>query len=99
MTAEPLPQVPETIQPPRFKRGDVVRLNSGGPAMTVIVAFGTSAKEALRDMQRAKKQPQIPLPPIIECVHPAMQKPGWLSQMVEARAKLESDLKPRLQPA
>jgi hypothetical protein len=64
-----------------------------------IITFGTSAKEALRDMQRAKKQPQTPLPPTIECIHPAVQKPGWLSQMVAARVKLEEVLNQQLQPA
>ena len=64
-----------------------------------IITFGTSAKEALRDMQRAKKKQAVPLPPVVECIHPAVQKPGWLTQMVAARAKLEEVLSQQLQPA
>ncbi len=56
----------------------------------VILAFGCSAKEALKDMRNAKKA--VPLPPVVECVHPAIRKPGWLSQMVLARVQLEYEI-------
>ena len=57
----------------------------------VILTFGCSAKEALKDMRAARKQ-TTPLPPVVECVHPAMPKPGWLSLMVGARMRLEEEI-------
>lgn len=35
MTTDPIPEIPTA---PKFKRGDVVRFNSSGPAMTVTAA-------------------------------------------------------------
>ena len=57
----------------------------------VILALGSSAKAAFKDM-RAARRAQAPLPPVVECIHPAVQKPGWLGQMMSAREQLEKEI-------
>lgn len=64
-----------------------------------LIVFGSSAQRAIQEIRAAKKGAAFQLPPVVECVHPALQKPGWLSQMVTARAKLEEILKPQKQTA
>ena len=65
----------------------------------VVIAFGSSAQRAIQEIRAAKKGAAFELPPVVDCVHPALQKPGWLAQMVMARAKLEEVLKPQKQLA
>lgn len=65
----------------------------------VIIAFGCASREAIKDIRAGRKENAFTLPPVIECVHPALQKPGWLAQMVTARMKLEEVLKPQKQAA
>lgn len=66
----------------------------------VIIAFGNCAQRAVREIGAAKRHP-VTLPPVIECVHPAIQKPCWHGKMIEARGKLRALCKanPELQPA
>ena len=61
-----------------------------------IIVFGTQAKAALADMRRAKKQ-TMPLPPVVECVHPAMQRASCVPLMNEARVRLEEVLNQQLE--
>jgi hypothetical protein len=64
-----------------------------------VIAFGRSSQSAIRDIRAGKREGVFALPPVIECVHPALQKPGWLAQLVTARMKLEEVLKPQKQIA
>lgn len=55
----------------------------------VILAFGSSSKEAIKDLRAAKRlKNMMGLPPVIECIHPAVQKPGWLKAMLAAKEEL-----------
>jgi hypothetical protein len=59
----------------------------------VILAFGTSSKEAIKDLRAAKRvNVKLDLPPVVECLHPAVQKPGWLKAMLAAKEELEKVL-------
>ena len=53
-----------------------------------IIAFGTSSRRAIEDVRKAKRD-RLELPPVIECVHPAIQKPGWMQQMLDAKKRLK----------
>jgi len=61
-----------------------------------IIAFGTSSRRAIDDVRKAKRD-RMDLPPVIECVHPAIQKPGWMQQMLDAKKELQQ-LDKQLQP-
>jgi hypothetical protein len=61
-----------------------------------IVAFGHSSQRAIENVRKAKRL-KIDLPPVIECVHPAIQKPTWMRQMLATKAALKEIIK-RLQP-
>lgn len=61
-----------------------------------IVAFGHSSQRAIKSVRKAKRE-KIDLPPVIECVHPAIQKPGWMQQMLDAKSALKAIFK-QLQP-
>lgn len=53
-----------------------------------IIAFGTSSRRAIEDVRKAKRD-KLDLPPVIECVHPAIQKPGWMQQMLDAKKQIK----------
>ena len=61
-----------------------------------IIAFGTSSRRAIEDVRKAKRD-RLDLPPVIECVHPAIQKPGWMAEMLDAKKQLK-ELSKQLQP-
>lgn len=61
-----------------------------------IIAFGSSSRRAIHDVRKAKRD-KVELPPVIECVHPAIQKPGWMQQMLDAKKQLK-ELAKQLQP-
>ena len=61
-----------------------------------IIAFGTSSRRAVEDVRKAKRD-KMDLPPVIECVHPAIQKPGWMAEMLDAKKQLK-ELSKQLQP-
>lgn len=61
-----------------------------------IIAFGTSSRRAISDVRQAKRD-KMDLPPVIECVHPAIQKPGWMAEMLDAKKQLK-ELSKQLQP-
>jgi|688.fasta_scaffold09072_25 hypothetical protein len=61
-----------------------------------VIAFGSSPRRAIEDVRKAKRE-KIDLPPVIECVHPAIQKPGWMQQMLDAKSALKAIFK-QLQP-
>ena len=58
----------------------------------VVIAFGHSSQRAIVDVRSAKRI-RINLPPVIECVHPAIQKPGWMKQMCDAKKSLRQLIK------
>jgi hypothetical protein len=55
----------------------------------LVIAFGIAPREAINDMRKAKKTQATELPPVIECIHPAIQKPGWLTKMTQALREVE----------
>ena len=61
-----------------------------------IIAFGTSSRRAISDVRQAKRD-KLDLPPVIECVHPAIQKPGWMAEMLNAKKRLK-EISKQLQP-
>jgi hypothetical protein len=61
-----------------------------------VITFGSSSRRAVEDVRKAKRL-KIDLPPVIECVHPAIQKPTWMRQMLATKAALKEIIK-RLQP-
>ena len=63
----------------------------------VVIAFGSSPRRAIDDIRKAKRNPAR-LPPVVECVHPAVQKPGWMRQMMEAKTAVQQ-LGKQLQPS
>lgn len=68
----------------------------------VVLVLGTSAKEAVKDIAKSRRNSNV-LPPVVECIHPAVRKPGWLVEMTRARDELEDVIvlnsNPKLQPA
>ena len=55
----------------------------------VILTFGASSKEAIKDLRAVKRvNVRLDLPPVVHCIHPGVQKPGWLKAMLEARDEL-----------
>lgn len=61
-----------------------------------VITFGSSSRRAVEDVRKAKRD-KVDLPPVIECVHPAIQKPTWMRQMLDAKAALK-ELSKQLQP-
>lgn len=62
-----------------------------------VIAFGHSSQRAIADVRNAKRI-KLDLPPVIECVHPAIQKPGWMKQMCDAKKSLQQLIKQQPQP-
>lgn len=61
-----------------------------------IIAFGSSSRRAIEDVRKTKRD-NLDLPPVIECVHPAIQKPGWMREMLDAKKAIQQ-LGKQLQP-
>lgn len=57
----------------------------------VILAVGIAPREAVNDMRMAKKA-GAPLPPVVECLQPSVNRPGWLVKMTASRDRLEEVL-------
>ena len=55
----------------------------------VILAVGIAPREAINDMRTARKASTLVLPPVIGCIAPATNRPGWLRKMTTARDELK----------
>ena len=58
----------------------------------VILAVGIAPQDAINDMQMAKRVQTMGLPPVVACLAPATNRPGWLRKMMAARDELEEVL-------
>lgn len=61
-----------------------------------IIAFGSSSCRAINDVRKAKRD-KLDLPPVVECVHPAIQKPGWMAALLDAKRQIK-EIGKQLQP-
>lgn len=61
-----------------------------------VIAFGSSSRRAIDDVRKAKRD-KIDLPPVVECIHPAIQKPGWMAALLDAKKQIK-EISKQLQP-
>lgn len=71
-----------------YNTGHIRRL-IGQHRPDVIIAIGASPQKAMKDMALAVRDTS-PLPPVVECLAPATNRPGWLKKMTVAREQIEA---------